>query len=147
MVRPEETKILEALKAAKTGREKLMSFGAQSPGRDLDRLYKLFGLYADKKPEMIDVFAHTPFTQVVERGILDRKTRLLVLLGIIMGMQVKEGIVSQCENAKAGGCTEEEIMEVAFLAAYQAAKGSLVFSAQALAEGFEKASEIEVLKS
>jgi len=47
------------------------------------------------------------------------------------------GLSAQCCNAKAAGCTDEEIMEVAFLAGHGASKSMLVETSMALTEVFE----------
>ena len=134
------------MKEAKTGRDIVMSWGGQAKGRSMERSLAHFKLYTERKPEMLDTFAQNPLTQIVERGILDRKTRYLVLLAIAMAREVKEGVISQWANAKGAGWTEEEMMEVAFMAAYQAGKGSIAFTAEALTEAFQSAATVEVTK-
>ena len=137
MARPEEIKVAKAMKAAKTAREMIESWGTQRPGTSIERALNALRAYVDRKPEMIETFAHNQLTQVTERGILDRKTRYLVLLGIYMSLRHWQGINAQCCNARTAGCTEEEIMEVAFLANYGASKMMLVESSMALADVFE----------
>ena len=146
MARPEDEKIVKAMKEAKTAREMVLSWGTQAPGRDMQRSLDAFKLFVDRKPEMIETFAKNPLTQVIDRGILDRKTRCLVLLGIVMAMESKSGIIPQYNNAKAAGCTEEEVMEVAFLVTYQACKDMMGFLSPALAEAFKSAEKVESLK-
>jgi len=137
MARPEDKDVAKAMKQAKTAREKILSWGTQRPGSKMDRALNVLRAYVDRKPEMIETFAHNQLTQVTERGILDAKTRYLVLLGIYMSLRHWQGINAQCCNARAAGCTEEEIMEVAFLANYGASKMMLVESSMALADVFE----------
>jgi len=146
MARPEEAKAVKAMKEAKTARDMVMSWGAQTPGRDMEHTLELFKLYVERKPEMIEVFCHTPTMQPADRGILDRKTRELVLLGILMAMGSKEGIFAHIANGKAAGCTEEEMMEVAYLAAYQACKNNVAMTCEALTEGFAKTANVQVYK-
>jgi len=137
MARPEEREVVKAMKKAKTAREKILSWGTQRQGASMERTLNVLRAYLDRKPEMIETFAHNQLTQVTERGILDRKTRYLVLLGIYMALRHWQGVHPQCCNARAAGCTEEEIMEVAFLVNYGVSKTMLVESSMALAEVFE----------
>lgn len=137
MAKPEEVKVAKAMKEAKTAQDMVLSWATQAPGRDMSRALNGLRLYVEKKPEMIETFAHNQLTQVIDRGILDRKTRYLVILGIYMALRHWRGISPQCCNAKAAGCTDEEIMEIAFLADYGVSKTMLVESGEVLAEVFE----------
>jgi len=137
MTRPDEMKVVKAMKEAKTAREKILSWGTQRPETGMDRALHVLRAYVDRKPEMIETFAHNQLTQTTERGILDKKTRYLVLLGIYMSLRHWQGINAQCCNARTAGCSEEEILEVAFLANYGASKMMLVESSMALADVFE----------
>jgi alkylhydroperoxidase/carboxymuconolactone decarboxylase family protein YurZ len=143
MARPEENNIVKAMKEAKTAREMVMSWGTQAMGRDMERSLKAFQLWVDRKPEMMEVFAQNILWRVIDRGILDGKTRSLVLLGITMAMGSKEGIVSQCANAKGAGCSEEEIMEIAYLACYMACKDKLAMTCDALTEAFRATANVK----
>lgn len=146
MTRPEEANIVKAMKEAKTAREMVMSWGTQAPGRDMERTLKAFQLWVERKPEMMEVFAQNVLWRVIDRGILDGKTRSLVLLGITMAMESKEGVVAQCANAKGAGCTEEEIMEIAYLACYMACKKQLAMTCEALTEAFRATANVKPLK-
>ena len=137
MARPEDVGIAKAMKEAKTAQDMVLSWATQRPGASIEHALDGLRLYLERKPEMIESFAHNQLTQVIDRGILDGKTRYLVILGIYMALRHWRGINPQCCNAKAAGCTDEEIMEVAFLAAYGASKTMLVESGEALADVFE----------
>ena len=137
MARPEEAKVVKAMKEAETAKDMVMSWATQRPGASMEGALNGLRLYLEKKPEMVHTFAHNQLTQVVDRGILDPKTRYLVILGIYMAHRHWRGLMPQCCNAKAAGCTDEEIMEVAFLADYGASKTWLVESGEALAEVLE----------
>ncbi|MFC2007226.1 carboxymuconolactone decarboxylase family protein [Chloroflexota bacterium] len=137
MARPEDVEIAKAMKEAKTARDKVSSWTTQRPGASIEGTMDVLRLYLEKKPEMIETFAHNQLTQVIDRGILDGKTRSLVILGIYMSLRHWRGIGPQCCNAKAAGCTDEEIMEVAFLADYGVSKTTLVESGETLAAIFE----------
>lgn len=143
MARPEESDIAKAMKEAKTARDMVLSWGTQAPGRDMERSLKVFQLWLERKPEMIDVFAQNILWRVIDRGILDGKTRSLVLLGIVMAMGSKEGVIAQCANAKGAGCTEEEIMEIAYLACYMACKNQLGTTCDALTEAFKATANVK----
>ena len=146
MARPEEADIAKAMKEAKTGREIVASWGTQAPGRDMERTFKAFDLWLDRKPEMMEVFAKNPLLSTIERGILDGKTRSLVLLGMTMAIGSREGVVTQCANAKGAGCSEEEIMEIAHLACYIACKDRLATTCGALTDAFKATSNVKPRK-
>ena len=137
MARPDEVEVAKAMKEAKTGEEMVLSWTTQAPGRDGKGTMEPLRLYIERKPEMIATFAHNQLTQATERGILERKTRYLVTIGIYMALGHWEGVLPQCCNAKAAGCTEEEIMEVAFMANYGVSKAMLIESGETLAKVFE----------
>ena len=137
MVRPEEVKVLKAMKEAKTAAEMRESWHTQRPGFKSRTSRVALDFYTKRKPEMIFTFAHNQLTQLVERGILDPKTRYLVIAGCYMMGGQWSGLLQQCCNSKAAGATEEEIMEVAFIAGYAVSKHMLVDTSEALGEVFE----------
>ena len=146
MARTEEVDIVKAMKEAKTAYEMVMSWGTQAPGRDMERTLKAFQLWVDRKPEMMEVFAQNILWRVIDRGILDGKTRSLILLGMTMAMGSKEGVITQCANAKGAGCSEEEIMEIAYLACYMACKDRLATTCDALTEAFKATTNVKPRK-
>jgi alkylhydroperoxidase/carboxymuconolactone decarboxylase family protein YurZ len=131
-----EEKIVEGMKKAKTAAEMYKSWGAQRPGFVPPQVCEL-GLYIEKKPEMVFTFAHNALTQLLDHGILEPKTRYLIILACYIMEKHWEGILPQCCNAKACGATEEEIMEVAFITCYAVAKAKNVDTSLALAKAFE----------
>ena len=140
MVKPDEVKVLKAMKEAKTAEEMVSSWYTQRPGckggpitGEPDPLE----LYKKRKPEMVYTYAHNQLTQLLDRGILDPKTRYLVILGCYMAENHWSGVLPQCCNAKAAGATEEEIMEVAHIACYAASKAKVCDSGMTLARVFE----------
>ncbi len=137
MVRKEEAKVLKAMKAAKTAKEMRNSWHQQRPGFKDPEGPSNLDLYTEKKPEMISTFAHNALTQLVERGILDPKARYLVIIGCYMMIGEWGGLLQQCCNAKAAGATDEEILEVAFIADYAASKHMLTHTGAALSKVFE----------
>jgi alkylhydroperoxidase/carboxymuconolactone decarboxylase family protein YurZ len=136
MAKYREEKIAKAMKEAKTAEEMYAPWGTQRPGFVPPPVNEL-DLYIRRKPEMVSTFAHSALTQLVDRGILDPKTRYLIILACYLMEKHWEGILPQCCNAKACGATEEEIMEVAFIACYAASKSKNVDTALALAKVFE----------
>lgn len=137
MVRAEEVQVLKAMKAARTGNEMRKSWHAQRPGYHDPPEKSNLDLYSERKPEMIHTFAHNALTQLVERGILDPKTRYLVIAGCYMMIGEWGGLLQQCCNAKAAGATDEEIMEVAFIANYSVSKHMLVGTGGAVQKVFD----------
>ncbi|MFC1929948.1 hypothetical protein ACFLW6_03705 [Chloroflexota bacterium] len=77
MARPEEVKAVEAFKRAKTGEEMVMSWAYQSPGRNIEPVVEAFRLLIDRRPDIIETWSHRPLQDIMDRGILDRKTRSL----------------------------------------------------------------------
>lgn len=136
MARPEEEKVVKAMKEAKTAEEMIKSWASQRPGFVPPAVNEL-DLYIRRKPEMISTYAHNQLTQLIERGILDPKTRYLIIIACYIMLDHWQGILPQCCNAKAAGATEEEIMEVAFITCYAVGKAKNVDTAMALAKAFE----------
>ena len=132
MVRPQEAKVLKAMKEAKTAEEMTRSWMTQRPGY-AGPPGGGFDFYIKKKPEMVSTYAHNQLTQMIERGILDPKTRYLVILACYMMANHWKGLLPQCCNAKAAGATEEEILEVAFLVCYAVSKAKNADTCEALA--------------
>jgi alkylhydroperoxidase/carboxymuconolactone decarboxylase family protein YurZ len=137
MARPEEAKVAKAMKEAKTAREMVLSWATQAPGRDVNDTLKGLRVYLEKKPEMIPTFSHNALTQVTDRGILDAKTRYLITIAVYMALRHWGGVLPQCCNAKAAGCTEEEILETAFLANYGVSKCQMSECGGTLSQVFE----------
>lgn len=143
MARPEDAKMVKAMKEARTAEEKIKSWGAQTPGRDMRRSLEMYRLFIERRPDIIENFTFRPYREIVERGILDRKTRELCFLAVVMAMN-SVGVISHCQNAKAAGITEEEILEVASIVCYGSAKGTAQALAGLLKQGFEAAASVTV---
>ena len=125
-------KVAKAMKEAKTAEEMQRSWWTQRPGFESVSGRVGMELYTKRKPEMIETFAHNALTQMVEREVLEPKTRYLIILACYMMEGHWQGLVPQCCNAKAAGATEEEIMEAAFIACYAVSKAKLAETNQAL---------------
>ncbi|MBI2853409.1 MAG: carboxymuconolactone decarboxylase family protein [Chloroflexi bacterium] len=144
MARPEEAKSVKAFRAAKTGKEMVYSWGSQSPGRNMEPTYNRLKLFADKAPWLIESYCHKPLADIMDRGILDRKTRELVMIGMMLTMNSAGGVAAHVANAKAAGVTEEEILEVAALACYEQCKVKAVDCSAALADAFKFSEKVTV---
>jgi len=149
MARPEEIEVVEAFKAAKTGEEILAAWAKQRPG------YKpgakgdpSLDFWVKHRPDMLHTFAHNQLTGLIDRGILDPKTRYLLLVGLYMMSGHYDGVLPQACNAKAAGATEEELMEVAFCVCYSVGKAKLQETGQCLDTVFNNPTfkEIQPLK-
>ena len=140
MARRIEEKVVKAMKEAKTAPEMTKSWWTQRPGFVPPAGGSSETAYWEKrKPEMISTYAHNQLTQMIDRGILDPKTRYLVILGCYIMQNHWTGLLPQMCNAKAAGATEEEIMEVAFLACYAAGKSKMVDTGVAMQSVLESA--------
>jgi alkylhydroperoxidase/carboxymuconolactone decarboxylase family protein YurZ len=126
MPRPEEVDVVAAMKAAVTGEEILASWAMQRPGYvpgaagdpSLD-------IWVQRRPDMLHTFAQNQLTGLLDRGILDPKTRYLLLVGLYMMNNHWEGVLPQACNAKAHGASDEELMEVAYCVCYSVGKAKL----------------------
>ena len=136
MTRKGESKVVKAMQEAKTAEEMVKSWSTQRPGFKEMPGGDPLAFYEKRKPEMVYTYAHNQLAQLTERGILDPKTRYLVILGCYMMEDHWGGVLPQCCNAKAAGATEEEIMEVAHIACYAVSKAKLVDSCLALEKAF-----------
>ena len=136
MARPEEAKSVEAFRKAKTGVEMIRSWASQTPGRKTAELEKLLERMCDTRLDLFEHYAQKPLADMMDRGILDRKTREMIMIGVLMGMEDVTGVVAHVQNAVAAGVTEEELWEVVAIAMYEAGKHSLSAGAM-LTQGLE----------
>lgn len=136
MPRPEEVEVVAAMKAAKTGEEILASWAKQRPGYGKPPDDPTLDFWVENKPEMLFTFAQNQLTQLLDRGILDPKTRYLILVACYMTNNHWDGVLPQACNAKAAGATDEEIMEVAFCVCYSMGKAKMQESGACLAKIF-----------
>ena len=137
MPRPEEVEVVKAFKAAVTGEEILASWALQRPGyKPGDKGDPSLDFWVKNRPDMLHTFAQNQLTGLLDRGILDPKTRYLLLVGLYMMNNHWDGVLPQACNAKAAGATEEEIMEVAFCVCYSVGKAKMQESGQCLGEVF-----------
>ncbi len=137
MARPEEAKAVQAFKEAKTAKEMVYSWASQSPGRPMDKMWESIAPCAEKAPWMIEHYAHRGLQDLMDRGVLDRKTRELVFIGMLMVMNEPQGVAAHIANAKAAGVTEEEILAVAEMACYEAGKCMVMSVLASVKDGYE----------
>lgn len=144
MARPEEARAVKAFRDAKTGKEKVYSWGSQSPGRDMEGLYQVLKLFADKAPWLIDTYAHDPLADIMDRGVLDRRTRELVFIGMMLMVKDHGGVTAHVANGLAAGLSEEEIIAVAECACYEGGKPMVVACSQMLTNAFAACKNVSV---
>jgi alkylhydroperoxidase/carboxymuconolactone decarboxylase family protein YurZ len=137
---------VKAMKEAKTPLEMIHSWTTQGEGKTPERDLNHFKFWAERKPEMIETFAHNILWKGIDRGILDAKTRTLATLATSMAIGSLEGVIAQTANAKGAGATEDEIMEIAWAVCYQVAKSKMAFIGEALQKAFEAAANVKPLK-
>lgn len=145
-----EEALSKALKGARTVDEMVESFAAALPGGDEETVKELielnkkaFSVFIDKKPHMWEEYAQKPFYNMVDRGILDPKTRELICTGIMMALRRRGGTIFHMLSAICNGATEEEIMEVAFLTCYVQPKIQMTAINDVLSEGLQLAARIK----
>jgi len=144
MARAEEVRAVKAFRDAKTGKEKVYAWGSQSPGRDMEGLYQVMKLFADKAPWLIDTYAHDPLADIMDRGVLDRRTRELVFIGMMLMVKDQGGVTAHVANGLAAGLSEEEIIAVAECACYEGGKPMVVACSQMLTNAFEACKNVSV---
>ena len=68
-------------------------------------------------------YTQDPLADIMDRGILDRKTREIVFIAIQMVWpDAGIGVTAHVQNALAAGVTKEELMEVAACVVYEFGK-------------------------
>lgn len=143
MARPEEIKGVKAFRDAKTGEEMIRAWAFQTPGRNVEQLVELFKFYTEDSDiglPMFKRYAHDTLTEIMDRGILDRKTRELVFIAIqLVWPDAGVGVTAHVQNALAGGVTKEEIMEVAACVCYEVGKRTVGYTCINLGEAFKVA--------
>lgn len=132
-----------SMKKARTAREMLDSWQELVGNGDIDDIKGVFQVFAERMPSMVRTFTHAPLVESMERDVLDPKTRELVLLGMLAAMQCGPGVVFHVQGALHAGASEDEIMEVMFLSAYEQAKVQAAAMGMSLAEGFKRAAKMK----
>lgn len=131
------------MKRAKTGREMLDSWQELVGNGEIDDIKRVFQVFAEKMPTLLEHYTQTPLVESIERGTLDPKTRELVILGILAAMQCGPGLIFHIQGAVHAGATVEEIMEVMFLSAYQHGKVQVAALGQSVEEGLRRAEKMQ----
>jgi alkylhydroperoxidase/carboxymuconolactone decarboxylase family protein YurZ len=150
MATTKEAEVVKAMKEATTGQEMVESWAKFFPGGDeeivkevIKQNKNIFRVYIEKAPHMLETFPQKPLAEVVERGILDPKTRELILVGMLAVMGRTGGLIFHILAAVCHGATEEEIMEIIFLAAYEQAKCQMGTMGEPVAEALRLAAKIK----
>jgi AhpD family alkylhydroperoxidase len=128
-----------AMKDAKTGQEMLDSWQNLVGDGDIEDIKQGFNIFAEKMPEILMNFTQRPLVEFLERGALDPKTRELVLVGMLAAMSCGPGLIFHIQGAVKEGATEEEIMEVIYLSAYEHGKVNIASLGEGVAEGLRRA--------
>lgn len=128
---------------AKTGEEMLDSWQTLVGDGDIDDIKQVFKVYAEHLPEVLEHFTQRPLADSLKRGVLDPKTRELVLVGMLAAMQCGPGLVFHIQGAVHEGATVEEIMEVIFLSAYEHGKVQAAALGQSVEEGLRRAAKMK----
>lgn len=131
---------LEAMKRArgKSGREMVESWSAYlKPDFDMEPAFKAFGPYIENAPWILESYTNEPHIKLIERDVFDAKTRELIFTAICMDTECPGGIVFHIAAAAKAGATKEEIMEIAYMSAYDYAKNHLSVIGEAVAEGLK----------
>jgi AhpD family alkylhydroperoxidase len=131
------------MKDAKTGPEMLDSWQELVGDGDIEDIKRVFQVYADRMPSILEHFTQKPLVESLERGVLDAKTRELVLVGMLAAMQCGPGLVFHIQGAVHAGATVAEIMEVIFLSAYQHGKVQVAALGQSVEEGLRRAAKMQ----
>jgi alkylhydroperoxidase/carboxymuconolactone decarboxylase family protein YurZ len=146
MARKEEAKSVAAFKKAKTPQEMVYAWASQTPGRPIEKEWKAIESVANKMPEVFEYYTHRGLEKMMDRGVLDRKTRELVFIGIMLAMNEQPGMAAHVANARAGGVTDEEIFAVAEIAAYAGAKVNMMRTMFSLKNAFEHSKDVTLYK-
>ncbi|MBW1902132.1 MAG: carboxymuconolactone decarboxylase family protein [Deltaproteobacteria bacterium] len=132
-----------SMKEAKTGQEMLDSWQELVGDGDIEDIKQAFQIYADKMPDILKNFTNQPLVESLERGALDPKTRELVLVAMLAAMECGPGLIFHIQGAVKEGASEEEIMEVIFLSAYEHCKVNVAALGEGLAEGLRRAAKMK----
>lgn len=136
----------EAIREAKTGQDMLDSWQVLVGDGNIDDIKKVFQVYADKMPELLQYYTQQPLASSLERGVLEPKTRELVLVGMLAAMHCGPGVVFHIQGAVHEGASMEEIMEVIFLSSYQHGKVQAAALGQSVEEGLKRAASMAEVK-
>lgn len=146
MARPEEAKGVKAFKNAKTPKEMVYSWASQSPGRPMEKQWEVISTFAEKAPWILEYYAQRGLENVMDRGVLDRKTRELIMIGMLLVLKDGDGVGAHVANAKAAGVTEEELAAVAEIACYEASKTMCMSTLVNLKKAWEYAKDVTLYK-
>jgi alkylhydroperoxidase/carboxymuconolactone decarboxylase family protein YurZ len=146
MARKEEAKSVQAFKNAKTPKEMVYAWASQTPGRPIEKEWAAIESVANRMPDIFEYYTHRGLEKMMDKGTLDRKTRELVFIGIMLALNEQPGMAAHVANARAGGVTDEEIMAVAEIAAYAGSKVAMMRAMFSLKNAFEHAKDVTVYK-
>ena len=143
--RKDEKKVMDAFRNGKEGADIIRSWVAGTPGAKTDHLEAALDRMLKKRPEFLHYYANEPYAAFIERGVLDRKTRELVMLGVLMALEDALGVDLHVSMGLGAGATEEEMWEVAAIVVYERTKKA-IGSHVMLSMGLDTAEKNEVKK-
>jgi len=121
----DEIKVMEAFRNGTKGADIVQSWIAGTPGAKVDHIVSALERMLNKRPEFLHYYANEPYAAFIERGILDRKTRELIMLGVLMALEDQLGVDLHVSMGLATGATEEEMWEVAAIVVYERTKKAI----------------------
>ena len=120
--RKDEIKVMEAFRNGKKGADIIRAWVAGTPGGKVDHIETALDRMLKKRPDLLYYYANEPYAAFIERGILDRKTRELIMLGVLMTLEDALGVDLHVSMGIGAGATEEEMWEVAAIVVYEKTK-------------------------
>jgi alkylhydroperoxidase/carboxymuconolactone decarboxylase family protein YurZ len=142
MARLKEAEAIKMMEQAKTGEDMVRSWATQISAADMESLLEHWKLWIDKKPDIIESYAHRPLKEMMARDILDCKTRELLFIALFLAWESVGGVVEHCQKAKAAGAMQEEIMEVAAVVSLANQMRRALETSAMLSEGLSKATTL-----
>ena len=121
----DEIKVMEAFRNGKTGAEIICAWVAGTPGGKTDGLEVVLARMLKKRPDLLYYYANEPYAAFIERGILDRKTRELIMLAVLMTLEDALGVDLHVSMGIGAGVTEEEMWEAAAIVVYEKTKKAI----------------------
>lgn len=121
--------IFEEMKAAKTGKEMIDSWGTTMPSKESFEstgIKELWGRFPDEAPELIDYYIQKQMVYYYENNTLDPKTVKLIQLAICARDGVPIGIYNHAKAAMERGATKQEILDTLFIVAFECSKHGIM---------------------
>lgn len=117
--------VIEELKAARTGKEMIDSWGSTMPSKEdfeSTGIKDVWGQVPDEAPELIKYYVQQQMLYYYENSTLDPKTAKLIQMAICARDNVPIGIYNHAKVAMSKGATKQEIFDTLFLVAFECSK-------------------------